>query len=107
MTQTSSAIVAVVWTLHLMDFNNTTLLLQFKHDLGWSIDYITLWTYTKKGYIKPSSYMKDGKRKVPIYYFRDYPLIVATLQGLANLGKIRIKGYDKSTKRPTKERSQT
>jgi len=86
-----------------MDYNNTTLLEQFKKTLNWSIDYVTLWTYVKKGYIKPSSYMKNGRRVVPIYYERDFSLIVATLQHLANLGKIRIRGYDQFEKKDTKK----
>lgn len=81
-----------------MDFNNISLLSQLKEDFGWNIDYITLWTYVKKGYLKPSSYMSNGKRVVPIYYNRDYSLVVATLQNLADIGKIRIKGYDKNKK---------
>jgi len=81
-----------------MDLTNTSLLEQFKSQLGWSIDYVTWWTYVKKGYVKPSSYMQDGKRVVPIYYQRDFGLIVATLKHLVELGKIRIKGYDQVKK---------
>lgn len=88
-----------------MDFNNTSLLKQLKEDFGWNIDYITLWTYVKKGYLTPSAHMSNGTRLVPIFYNSDYPLIVKTLQHLADIGKIRVKGYDKSKKRPIKKRS--
>lgn len=86
-----------------MDLNNKTLLQQLKEVHGWSIDYVTLWTYVKKGYIKPSSYMSNGRRVVPIYYQRDFSLIVATLQHLADIGKIRIRGYDQFERKDTKK----
>lgn len=77
------------------DFNKKSLLEKLRKDLGWSIDLVTLWTWEKKEYLQPSSYMKDGKRMVPIYYERDLGLIIAKLKQLNKLGKIRIKGYDK------------
>lgn len=79
-----------------MDLNNKTLLQQLKDKLGWSIDSVTLWTWVRKGYIKPSSYMHNGRRIVPIYYQRDFNMVVATLHHLQKLGSIRIKGYDKN-----------
>lgn len=82
-----------------MDFNNTTLLSQLEKDFGWRIDYVTLWTYVKKGFIKPSSFMHNGKRIVPIYYNKDYLKISKRLRRLADIGKIRIKGYKKNEKK--------
>lgn len=81
-----------------MDFTNKTLLEEFDNKLGWSIDSVTLWTYVKKGFIKPSSYLQDGKRVVPVYYKSDFPHLVKTLKLLAKLGRVKIKGYDKKGK---------
>lgn len=99
MTPDRFVIVAVGLMLHLinMDLNNKTLLKRLLKELSWNIDYVTLWTYVKKGYLKPSSHIQDGVRIVPIYYERDFDLIVTTLKHLADIGKIRIKGYDKKT----------
>jgi len=91
----------------MIDLNKTTLLEQLEKDFGWKIDLVTLWTYEQKKFISPSSYLANGKRVVPIYYAKDYPYIVNVLNLLQKLGKIRIKGYDKSAKRPTKKHTKT
>lgn len=75
------------------DFNNTTLLKEFNERFGWKIDYVTFWTWVKKKYIGPSSYLANGKRLVPIYYRKDFNLIVTVLNLLHEAGKIRIKGH--------------
>lgn len=78
------------------DFNNTTLLRELKDELGWKIDYVTFWTWVKKKYVGPSSYVHDGTRLVPIYYRKDFNRIVTILKLLQNAGKIRIKGFKQS-----------
>jgi len=80
------------------DYNKTTLIKKMNKDFGWKVEYGTLWTWEKKKFIGPSSYLANGKRLVPIYYKRDYPYLINVLRLLHELGKIRIKGYDKVTK---------
>ncbi len=89
------------------DFNKTTLLQKLKDDFGWNIDYVTFWTWEKKKYVGPSSYLSNGKRLVPIYYEKDYQTLVNVLKLLQKLGKIRIKGYDKKANQNTKKESKT
>jgi hypothetical protein len=74
-----------------LDFNKKTLLEELKRQRGWLIDYLTIWTYEKKGFIKPSSYIANGKRKVPIYYRSDIPKIIDALELAEKVGKVRIK----------------
>jgi hypothetical protein len=79
------------------DYNKLSLLKRLEEELGWKIDYVTLWTWEKKKYIGPSAYFANGKRLVPIYYERDFKYLVNVLHLLHELGKIRIKGYEKKT----------
>lgn len=78
----------------IIDYNKITLLKKIKDDFGWDIDYVTLWTWEKKKYIGPSSYLANGKRLVPVYYERDYQYLINVLRLLQKSGKIRIKGYN-------------
>ena len=74
-----------------LDYNKKTLLEELKRQKGWLIDYITLWTYEKKGFMKPSSYVANGKRKMPIYYQTDIQKIIEALELAEKVGKARIK----------------
>ena len=76
------------------DFNKKALIAELEKVKGWKISYIAFWKWETKGYIKPSSYIQDGQRMVPIYYRADLPIIIATLEQLDKIGKIRLKGGD-------------
>ncbi len=78
------------------DFTTKSLLEELKRLYGWNIPYITFWTWTKKKYVGPSAFIKDGKRQVPIYYGKDVTYLVNVLRLLQKTKKINIKGYDKS-----------
>lgn len=73
------------------DFTRTSILLYLQSVKNWKINYVTFWRWEKLGYIKVSSYIKDGKRKVPIYYRTDVDSIIQRLEQLDKKGIIRIK----------------
>lgn len=74
-----------------IDFTRTSLLQELKKIKGWSIPYVTFWTWEKRGYIRPSSRIQDGKRTIPIYYHRDLSKIIAKIELFNRYGFIRLK----------------
>lgn len=74
-----------------IDYNKKTLVEEINKKMGWDITEHSLWTYEKKGFLKPSSYVADGKRMIPIYYHTDFDYFVEKLELLNKQGKIRIK----------------
>lgn len=58
----------------------------------YSIDiaYETLWSYEKRGYIKPSGYTMYGSRKMPIYTQKEIDKFIKKVDKLKTQGKIRI-----------------
>lgn len=72
-------------------YNKITFKEEIERRMGVSWSYVSFWKYEVKGFIKPSGYMANGKREVPIYTEREIVAFIKRMPQLKLEGKIRKK----------------
>jgi hypothetical protein len=61
-----------------------------KEKYNIDVTYVTLWSYEKKGFIKPSGYTMRGTKKMPIYTNKEIKDFINKVDGLKKQDKLRI-----------------
>lgn len=74
-----------------IDYTKKELLEALEVALGAKIDDVTFWTWVKKGFVQPSSYVHRGSRLMPVFYKSDFVKLTGQILTLNESGKIRLK----------------
>lgn len=77
-------------------FNRTEAVNEIKTRSGFVVSYISLWSWEKKGYIRPTGTMGDGTRIVPVFTSEDIDAIIKKIREGKKDGTIKVRRIPKS-----------
>lgn len=77
-------------------FNRKEAVEEIKSRSGFIVSYISLWSWEKKGYIKPTGVIGDGGRQVPVFTSEDIDVIIKKIRDGKKAGIIKVRRIKKS-----------